>query len=41
MPRISDLRELLRTLDPVRNPGVYTFVSISDGAAIDPGLVVA
>lgn len=41
MPPISDLRELLRTLDPVRNPGVYTFVSISDGTAIDPGLVVA
>lgn len=41
MPPISDLRELLRTLDPVRNPGVYSFASITDGTAIDPGLVVA
>jgi hypothetical protein len=38
---ISDLRELLRALDPVRNPGTYTFVTMSDGVAIDPGLVVA
>ena len=41
MAPISDLRQLLRSLDPVRNPGTYTFVTMSDGIAVDPGLVVA
>lgn len=39
MKPTTDLRELLRTLQPRRNPGVYAFVSVPAGvstAALEP-----
>lgn len=37
----KDLQQLLRTLSPVRNPGVYVFASLLPGLAIDMTPVVA
>ena len=41
MNPVSDLSVLLKTLEPVLNPGVYVFASVKDGQAIDPAVVVA
>lgn len=37
----SDLRSLLRTMSPVRNPGVYAFSAIPSDSTIEMGSVVA
>ncbi len=41
MKPISDLADLLRTMNPVLNPGAFVFVSIAPGSAIQPEFVVA
>lgn len=41
MTATRDLEQLLRTLSPVRNPGVYVFCSLPAGFAIDMAPVVA
>jgi hypothetical protein len=41
MNPVSDLSVLLKTLEPVLNPGVFVFASVKDGHAIDPGVIVA
>ena len=41
MSPISDLSELLRTINPVLNPGTYIFASVTPGVSIDPGLALA
>lgn len=41
MAPVSELGDLLRTLEPVRNPGVYVFVSMPAGATPDPAGVAA
>ncbi|MFM0730524.1 ACT domain-containing protein [Paraburkholderia sediminicola] len=41
MPPVSDLSVLLKTLEPVLNPGVFVFASVKDGHAIDPAVIVA
>ncbi|MHC9083808.1 ACT domain-containing protein [Luteimonas sp. RIT-PG2_3] len=37
----SDLGELLRTMSPLRHPGVYVFATVPAGMAIDPQAIVA
>ncbi|EUC13126.1 UNVERIFIED_ORG: hypothetical protein BDU10_3836 [Burkholderia sp. CF145] len=41
MSPVSDLSVLLKTLEPVLNPGVFVFASVKDGNAIDPAVIVA
>lgn len=41
MPSGSDLRTLLKSMDPVLNPGVYVFASLSAPASFDPGSAIA
>lgn len=41
MNPVSDLSTLLRTLEPVLNPGVFVFASVKDGHALDPAVIVA
>jgi hypothetical protein len=41
MGPVSDLSVLLKTLEPVLNPGVFVFASVEDGNAIDPAVIVA
>nr|WP_318289720.1 ACT domain-containing protein [Paraburkholderia sp. BL8N3] len=41
MSPVSDLSVLLKTLEPVLNPGVFVFASVKDGNAIDPAAIVA
>jgi hypothetical protein len=41
MNPVSDLSVLLKTLEPVLNPGVFVFASVKDGHAIDPAVIVA
>lgn len=41
MSPVSDLSVLLKTLEPVLNPGVFVFASVKDGYAIDPAVIVA
>lgn len=41
MTAAKDLEQLLRTLSPVRNPGVYVFASLPPGLATDMAPVVA
>lgn len=41
MTASRDLEQLLRTLSPVHNPGVYVFASLPTGLAIDMAPVVA
>lgn len=41
MTATRDLEQLLRTLSPVCNPGVYVFCSLPAGLAIDMAPVVA
>ena len=40
MNPVSDLSVLLKTLEPVLNPGVFAFASVKDGHAIDPAVIV-
>ena len=39
MSPVSDLSVLLKTLEPVLNPGVFVFASVEDGNAIDPAAI--
>jgi uncharacterized protein len=41
MNPVSDLSVLLKTLEPVLNPGVFVFASVKDGHTIDPTIIVA
>ena len=41
MTAVSDVRTLLKTMEPVLNPGVYAFVSVSGLEGIDQAKVVA
>jgi hypothetical protein len=41
MKPVSDLADLLRTMDPVLNPGTFVFASLKRGTAIQPELIVA
>jgi hypothetical protein len=41
MNPVSDLSVLLKTLEPVLNPGVFVFASVAEGHAIDPAVIVA
>lgn len=41
MTATRDLQQLLHTLSPVRNPGVYVFATLPTGLAIDMAPVVA
>lgn len=41
MPPIRDLDKLLADLQPALNPGRYAFVSLPEGAMVDPASVVA
>jgi uncharacterized protein len=41
MSPVSDLSVLLRTLEPVLNPGVFAFAAVEDGNAIDPAVIIA
>jgi hypothetical protein len=41
MSPVSDLSVLLKTLEPVLNPGVFVFASVKEGHAIDPAVIVA
>jgi hypothetical protein len=41
MKPVSDLAELLRTIDPVLNPGTFVFASLKHGTALQPELIVA
>lgn len=41
MNPVSDLSVLLKTLEPVLNPGVFVFASVKDGHAIEPAIIVA
>jgi hypothetical protein len=41
MNPVFDLSVLLKTLEPVLNPGVFVFASIRDGYTIDPAVIVA
>lgn len=36
-----DLSVLLRTMEPVLNPGIFVYASINDNISIDPALVLA
>lgn len=38
---ISDLAVLLRSLQPLRQPGTYVFTTVPDARLVDPGMVVA
>jgi hypothetical protein len=38
---VSDLSVLLKTLQPVLNPGVFVFASVKDAHALDPAVIVA
>lgn len=40
-PPISDLALLLRSLEPVLNPGVFVFTSIRDAAEVEAGMIIA
>lgn len=40
-PATADLHCLLRSMSPVRNPGVYVFVDLPAGTPLDPRAVVA
>ena len=39
--QISNLSVLLKTMEPVLNPGIFVFASIKDNVSIDPVLVFA
>lgn len=41
MAPVTDLQALLRNMAPVRNPGIYVFLVLPDGASFDPATVVA
>lgn len=41
MPPIADLRTLLRTMEPVLNPGTYVFVTAAEHPPVDVSTVVA
>ena len=41
MKPVSELAELLKTMDPVLNPGTFVFASIKHRTAIQPELIVA
>ena len=41
MNPVSDLSVLLKTLEPVLNPGVFVYASVKEGHAIDPAVIVA
>ena len=41
MNPVSDLSVLLKTLEPVLNPGIFAFASVKDGRVIDPAVIVA
>ena len=38
---ISDLKQLLASMEPILNPGVFVFTSLKDATAVDPEVVVA
>ena len=38
---VSDLSLLLKSMQPLLNPGIYTFTLLPEGAPIDPATVVA
>ena len=40
-PGSADLRELLRTIEPVRHAGVYVFATVPDDRRIDASAVLA
>jgi hypothetical protein len=41
MPPIADLATLIRSMEPVLNPGVFVFTSVADGSRIDPLCIIA
>ena len=41
MPAILELDELLRSMEPVLNPGTYVFATLRAGSSLDPAQVVA
>jgi hypothetical protein len=38
---ITDLSELLRTIEPVLNPGTFVFASVETGTNLDPAVILA
>lgn len=40
-PPISDLSRLLRSMEPVLNPGTFVFTSVKDGTEVDAGTIIA
>lgn len=38
---ITDLASLLKSMEPVQNPGIYVFTMFPAGLVIDPGDIVA
>jgi len=38
---ISDLSRLLRSMEPVLNPGTFVFTSVKDVAEVDAGTIIA
>ena len=41
MAPLSDLETLLKTIEPVLNPGTYVFGSVKDQRSLDPASIVA
>lgn len=41
MPPVTDLTTLLRTMEPMLNPGTFVFATPPVGLAIDPAVIVA
>lgn len=41
MSAILDLSELLRTMEPVLNPGIFIFASVKECTTVDPVLIIA
>jgi uncharacterized protein len=41
MSAVVKLEELLRTIEPVLNPGKYVFASVPDARFIDPSLIIS
>lgn len=41
MPAIVELNELLRSMEPVLNPGTYVFATLPAGRVVDPLHIVA
>jgi hypothetical protein len=40
-PPISDLSLLLRSMEPVLNPGTFVFTSVENAAEIEPSTIIA